>query len=79
MWSKSTQGFILSSYFYGYLTTQIIGGWISFKFGGRRVIAVSMFLSAVFTILNPICSKSVILLIGSRFLIGACHVSKDSY
>ena len=34
-WSKSTQGFVLSSYFYGYILTQVISGWLSLKFGGE--------------------------------------------
>ncbi len=31
VWDKSIQGLILSSFFYGYLFTQIIGAWLSIK------------------------------------------------
>ena len=61
------------------LKNKIIGGWISFKFGGRNVIAVSMFLSGLFTILTPVCSKwSWIALAINRLIVGATHVSKPS-
>lgn len=63
--------FLLTSYF------QVIGGWISFRFGSRRVIAISMFLSGIATIFIPLCSSwSWIALAVCRLLVGATHVSK---
>lgn len=63
--------FVLTSY------SQVIGGWISFRFGSRRVIAISMFLSGVATIFIPLCSRwSWIALAICRLLVGATHVSK---
>jgi hypothetical protein len=32
-WSREYQGWILSSYFYGYMSTLILGGVLSGKFG----------------------------------------------
>lgn len=37
-WDSKEQGFILSSFFYGYITTQIIGGYLASRFGGHLVI-----------------------------------------
>ena len=36
--SKGQSGIILSSFFYGYLTTQLLGGWIAHKHGARWVL-----------------------------------------
>ena len=44
VWTKGTQGFILSSYFYGYIMTQVLSAWLSLRFGGKIVLAMSMFL-----------------------------------
>ena len=33
-WSKLTQGYILSSFFYGYIVTQIPGGWLAGRYTG---------------------------------------------
>ncbi len=39
-WDSRTQGVILGSFFYGYIVTQIPGGWLATKFGGKRVFLV---------------------------------------
>jgi MFS family permease len=36
-WDKSTQGLILGSFYWGYIITQIPGGWLAAKFGGKHV------------------------------------------
>jgi hypothetical protein len=37
-WSNQEKGLALSTFFYGYIGTQIIGGYIASKFSGRLVI-----------------------------------------
>ncbi|CAG8819549.1 20612_t:CDS:1, partial [Racocetra persica] len=37
-YTSTTQGFILSSFFFGYLTTQILGGVLADKYGGKWVL-----------------------------------------
>lgn len=36
-WNSKQKGLILSSFFYGYICTQMIGGFIANKIGGSRV------------------------------------------
>lgn len=42
-WSKTDSGTVLSSFFWGYTLTQVLGGYLSDKLGGERVI----FLAAI--------------------------------
>lgn len=36
-WSSQQKGFALGAFFYGYITTQFVGGVLATKFGGQRV------------------------------------------
>ena len=36
-WDKETQGIILGAFFWGYLLTQIPGGWLAERVGGKGV------------------------------------------
>ena len=39
-WNEETQGYVLGSFFYGYILTQVPGGWLASKFGGKKLIWV---------------------------------------
>src|SRR4029450_9180462 len=52
-WSAKTQGTVLSSFFVGYLLTQIAGGWLADNFGGKVVLAGGVLLWSLFTMLTP--------------------------
>ncbi|XP_070554720.1 sialin-like [Ptychodera flava] len=52
-WSSSLQGILLGAYYYGYALTQIIGGWMEKRIGGRLMFGTSVFLASLFTIFNP--------------------------
>lgn len=52
-WSKTDSGTILSSFFWGYTLTQVLGGYFSDKYGGQRVIYSAAVLWAVITFLMP--------------------------
>lgn len=50
-WDSVQKGYVLSSFYYGYLSTQVIGGVIAAKIGGNLVniyIFLSNFLSFIF-------------------------------
>ncbi|MCZ6618699.1 MAG: ACS family MFS transporter [Gammaproteobacteria bacterium] len=52
-WNVEMQGTVLSFFFIGYLLTQVIGGWLADRFGGKVVLAVGLLLWSLFTILTP--------------------------
>ena len=56
-WSETQKGFVLSSFFIGYMAAQIIGGVLADKFGGKRVLGISLILWSIFTILTPIAAS----------------------
>jgi MFS family permease len=41
-WTEVEKGFILSSFFYGYMATQTLGGYMSDKYGGKQVLFTGM-------------------------------------
>lgn len=71
VWSKSVQGVILGSFFWGYLLTQIPGGWLATKIGGKRVYGYSMMGATIATLLTPIAAQTnYIFLIVLRVIVG---------
>jgi ACS family sodium-dependent inorganic phosphate cotransporter-like MFS transporter 5 len=75
-WSKSMQGFVLASYFYGYILTQVPGGWLSSKYGARNVLFVSNLVASALTMTAPFFARwNWLALCACRFLIGLAHVS----
>ena len=68
-------GIVLSSFFYGYLITQLPGGYLALKFGGKNLFGLGILSTAVFTLLTPVFARaSVGLLVALRILIGLCEV-----
>ena len=55
-WSETQKGFVLSSFFVGYMAAQIIGGILADKFGGKRVLGASLVLWSIFTVLTPVAA-----------------------
>lgn len=52
-WTKTDCGTILSSFFWGYTTTQVVGGYFSDRFGGQKVILMAALGWSVITIFMP--------------------------
>ncbi|XP_028676314.1 sialin [Erpetoichthys calabaricus] len=63
-WDADTQGWILGSFFYGYLFTQIPGGYLARKFGGKWFLGIGILGTAVFTLLTPLAAH-----LGAGYLI----------
>ncbi|GFO16202.1 vesicular glutamate transporter 2 [Plakobranchus ocellatus] len=72
-WSKSMMGQLLAMYYYGYILTQIPGGWLASRYGGKRVWGVCQTVIAVCTLLTPVGARtSIKVAYFLRFVIGFC-------
>lgn len=69
-WNMHDQGWILSAFPFGYFSSQILGGSFSKRFGGKNMLTISVLLWSFITLLTPLISSSVNLLIFSRVLLG---------
>lgn len=75
-WSKSDQGLLLSAYFYGYIFPNLLGGFLSERFGGMKVIFTAMLLSAVITGLSPFAANdNFAFMFAARLTLGVMGVS----
>ncbi|CDP08800.1 unnamed protein product [Coffea canephora] len=63
-WNSATVGLIQSSFFWGYLLTQIVGGIWADKIGGKLVLGFGVVWWSVATVLTPIAAR-----IGLPFLL----------
>jgi MFS family permease len=52
-WSGTTEGFVLSSFYIGYIVGQIPGGSIATRFGGNLMFGVGVLATGVFTLVLP--------------------------
>uniref|UniRef100_A0A8C4YSA6 Solute carrier family 17 member 4 n=1 Tax=Gopherus evgoodei TaxID=1825980 RepID=A0A8C4YSA6_9SAUR len=62
---RSTQRVILSAFFYGYLFTQLLGGYWSGMFGGKLVLGCGLLSTSALTLLAPLAAS-----LGAVYLIG---------
>ena len=75
-WSNTTKGWVLSSFFIGYLFAQIPGSWVTNRYGGRVVLGVSLCFWSLFTLLTPLAAmSSLTLLIVTRIAMGLSEAS----
>ncbi|XP_047315766.1 ascorbate transporter, chloroplastic-like [Impatiens glandulifera] len=56
-WNSATVGLIQSSFFWGYLLTQILGGIWADKFGGKVVLGFGVVWWSIATIFTPIAAR----------------------
>ena len=71
-WTNTDQGIVLGAFFNGYIVTQIVGGMLSKRYGGRAVLLWSVSLAALLTVLTPLAAAySFPLLVACRTLLGA--------
>ena len=52
-WSEFQTGFIFSSFYFGYMITMIVGGYLADKYGGKRVLGYCLIIWSIFTIITP--------------------------
>uniref|UniRef100_A0A5S6Q5Z9 Sialin n=1 Tax=Trichuris muris TaxID=70415 RepID=A0A5S6Q5Z9_TRIMR len=71
LWSRRQMGIVLGSFYYGYIWTQMPGGLLSAKFGGKWIFGLGTFLAGVLTFFVPLAaSAGVEYLIAIRVLQG---------
>ena len=59
-WGEREQGWLLGAFFYGYVATQIPGGRMAEKYGGKRLYGVGVLITAIFTLLTPLAANTSI-------------------
>ncbi|XP_055373403.1 sialin-like [Condylostylus longicornis] len=70
-WNSKEKGLILSSFFYGYILTQFLGGFLATKIGGNHIYGVGIGTTSILTLLTPLAAKhSVEMLIAVRIIEG---------
>ncbi|XP_049766321.1 sialin-like [Schistocerca cancellata] len=70
-WDEDMQGYILSSYYYGYAAVNIIAGYLAARYSARWVFITGLLAAGVFTVVGPICADAgpVVFMI-TRLLVG---------
>merc|ERR1712168_1597925 len=56
-WDSKMQGLILGGFFYGYIFTQIPGGMLAERFGGKLVFGLGVLCTGLFTLLTPAAAE----------------------
>ena len=76
-WDRDLRGTINSSFFWGYVLTQVVGGMLAMKFGAKWVLGGGLTISIVCTFLSPAAARiSPYALMAARFFNGVgsvCH------
>ena len=69
-WSPTTAGLVQSAFFYGYLLSQVPGGYLSSLLGGRRVLPAGVGVWSLATAAVPLLAGTVPGLFVSRAAVG---------
>ena len=49
-WSQAARGDLLGCYYYGYVCTQILGAWLSSRYGFKIILFINTLVASVLTI-----------------------------
>lgn len=56
-WSSTEVGLILGAFFYGYICTQLIGGWLAAHIGGKLLLGYGILWTSLLTLLSPLATR----------------------
>ncbi|XP_037942180.1 putative inorganic phosphate cotransporter [Teleopsis dalmanni] len=56
-WTEKTKSMLLSSFFWGYVFTQVPSGQLARKFGGKTMLVYGLLMASILTILTPMAAK----------------------
>lgn len=57
LWDPETQGWLLGGFFFGYLGTQMLGGYLSGHYGGSIFLGVGVLGTSILTLLTPLAAQ----------------------
>ncbi|XP_071443050.1 sialin-like [Hetaerina americana] len=57
-WDESTQGLVLSAFYYGYVSTQLLGGMAAIRWGGKMVVGPAVALAGVISAMGPVAARN---------------------
>jgi len=70
-WDENKQSLVLGSFFYGYIVTQLPGGYLAGRFGAKMFFGGGVLCTSILTLLTPLAARtSYKLLIALRVLEG---------
>ena len=69
-WPHHIQGYVLAAFFYGYIMTQILGGYLAQRYGGSLVLLCAVVGWSLITILTPLAAAYLPALYACRWLMG---------
>ncbi|KAG5680459.1 hypothetical protein PVAND_009967 [Polypedilum vanderplanki] len=70
-WDSKEKGYVLSSFYYGYICTQILGGALSTVIGGNILFGTGVLMTSILTLVAPIAANiHLYVFIASRAFIG---------
>ena len=73
-WDAQTQGLVLSSFSFGYFSTQLIGGILAEQFNAKWIFGVCLFICFALEFVIPLAANgSVFVLMGARAIQGVSY------
>jgi MFS family permease len=55
-WNSTDKGVVLAAFFAGYMATQLIGGWVAIRYGGKWVLGLGIFGTGALTLVTPVAA-----------------------
>lgn len=79
-WDSTSQGYLLSAFFYGYVITQIPFGILAKRYGSKYFLGIGMLINSLFGLLVPVAAYwGYTWLIIVRFIQGLGEASNGSF
>lgn len=74
-WDQNSQSLILGAFYYGYILTQVPGGWLAEKMGGKLLFGAGILCTSILTLFTPLAARAgVPYLVAVRVLEGVGEV-----
>ncbi|XP_025090960.1 sialin-like [Pomacea canaliculata] len=57
-WDQNSQSLILGAFYYGYILTQVPGGWLAEKMGGKLLFGAGILCTSILTLFTPLAARA---------------------